>query len=100
MFMTLLGQIAPDAPPPLPMVALEDDESLRKALERKPGCSSFVSLPAATRTDGRRGPACTTGVGFSSFAVSLCPSLTDSFLLKGFDNSTFGLGCGDGTSGL
>jgi hypothetical protein len=37
MFKTRLGQIAPVDAAPLPMLAFEDDDSLRKALDKNPG---------------------------------------------------------------
>lgn len=73
------------------MVVFVDEDSLRKALERNPGCSSLVSLPAATKTEGLRGPI-TTGEGLVS---GFWASGKGCVLLKGFVNSILGLDWGE-----
>src|SRR6202012_1775788 len=90
-FITLRGQIAPFVAP-LPMVAFDEDESLRNALDKNPGCSTLVSFPAATRTEGLRGVRGATTVFESSFFVSFCASFTGLFFSNGFVSSILGLG--------
>lgn len=72
-----------------PRVAVLPEESLRSAFVRKLGwLSSFVSVPAATSTEGLLGPTCT---GFSSVLTSALAGLLAS---SGLPFSTNGLGCG------
>lgn len=64
------------------------DESLLKALDKKFGwLSTFVSVPAATSTEGRLG---VKTIGFSSGFALRIAALTS----RGLDLSTDGLGCG------
>jgi hypothetical protein len=94
MFMTFLGQMAPEFAA-LPSEAEFDEDNRRSALDRNPGLDSFLSCPAWTRTDWRRGTVCVTTTFFSSFFFSSFPALGSgfSFLSKGFANSTPGLAC-------
>jgi hypothetical protein len=73
----------------LPSEAEFDEDNRRSALDRNPGFDSFLSCPAWTRTDWRRGVVCVTMTFFSSF-----PALGSgfSFFSNGFANSTPGLG--------
>src|SRR5271156_6551851 len=95
MFMTFLGQMAPVFAA-LPSEAEFDEDNRRSALDRNPGFDSFLSCPAWTRTDWRRGVVCVTMTFFSSF-----PALGSGFPFpsKGFANSTPGL-AGVGVVGL
>ena len=72
----------------LPSEAEFDEDNRRSALDRNPGFDSFLSCPAWTRTDWRRGVVCVTMTFFSSF-----PALGSgfSFFSNGFANSTPGL---------
>ena len=74
----------------LPSEAEFDEDNRRSALDRNPGFDSFLSCPAWTRTDWRRGVVCVTMTFFSSF-----PALGSgfSFFSNGFANSTPGLAC-------
>lgn len=85
MFMILRGYAAPLLPAALPSVAVLPDDNLRRAPKNPGELSSFVSVPAATNTDGLRAPDVT---GFCSSSKCF-PSCS-----KGFPGSRAGLDFG------